>query len=168
MKTTSCIICIIRTVCILIYGAVCTILPAGAAIEITSIGSWSRPITASDLLGAGGSALTSTYESASNQVVLSVTGTTGNSAGWRIDIHRTDSTWDNRLTFSLKRTGDGLGGGSILGGTSYQPLGVTSSTFFTGTGDRAGIPLQLKFSGVSVLIPANSYATEITFTVVEL
>jgi len=159
---------IIRTI-LLIFGVMMAVAPpAGATIDVTTVGNWSQPITSSDLLGAGGSALPVTYESARNQVALTVSGTSGYTESWHIDIQRTDNRWDSRLTLSVKRTGEGLGGGAILGGMSYQQIGNTSTTFFSGTGDRANITLQFQLGGVSVLLPANTYSTEITYTVVDL
>jgi hypothetical protein len=81
---------------------------------------------------------------------------------------RTDVTWDSHLTLSVRRTSDGVGGGAISGGDSYLPLGTGTSTFFSGTGDRLNIQMQLRLDGVSASVPANSYATTITFTVVDL
>jgi len=168
MNTTFRMIDIMRALLLLTCGIMSFALPANATIGVTAIGSWSLPITANDLLGLGGCGLPTMYESTNNQVALTVCGTSGNSESWRIDIHRSDSIWDNRLTFSVKRTGGGLGSGSIVSGTTYQPIEATNTAFFFGTGDRANITLQFQLGGMSVLVPANTYGTEISYTVVDL
>jgi hypothetical protein len=137
------------------------------AIDIVVTGSWALTIDASNLTGGAGTDLIDTYESASNQVTVTISGTTGDSDNWRVDVKRTDSTWHNDFTLSVKRTGDGAGGGSISGGTAYQAVGTSDSAFFSGAGDRSDVPVQLELSGVSVQVAPNTYSTSVTYTVVD-
>jgi hypothetical protein len=140
---------------------------ASGAISISLVGVWSETVDASDLAGGAGSDLISTYESASNQVSIDLTGTTGDSDAWRVDIKRADTAWHGDLHLSLRRTSDGSGSGSISGGASYQEITDTYSEFFSGSGDRTGINVQLKINGVSVGVPADSYSTTVYYTVVD-
>ncbi len=135
--------------------------------DITATGNWSETIDASDLIGGAGSDLTSTYESASAQTSITITNTQNNVDDWRVDVRRADTTWHGNFTLSVQRTGDGTGGGSISGGVSYQAVGTTDASFFSGAGDRTGITVQLKLDGMSVQVPINTYSTTVTFTVVD-
>ena len=135
-------------------------------ISIDATGDWSETIDASDLQAGAGSDLKSTYESAAGTGLLTISGTSGNGDTWRVDVQRSDTTWHtNFFTLSVKRTGDGSGGGSISGGTVYQVIGESNVEFFSGTGDRSGIPLQFKLEGMSLQVPPGIYSTTVTYTV---
>lgn len=138
-----------------------------AAISITVTGSWSFSIGQADLQGAAGSDLTSYYESATNQLSMTIGGTGGHT--WRVDVRRVDSTWHANFGLYIKRTNAGTSGKGTVnpGGTEYGLITTSNQTFWTGTHDRAGIYLQEKLDGVSCAIPAASYSTTIYFTVVQ-
>jgi hypothetical protein len=138
-----------------------------AAISISAVGTWSETVDETDLAGGPGSNLTSTYESAADQVSLDLSGTTGDLDIWRVDVKKTDTTWHSDLHLYLRRTSDGTGTGSISGGASYLEATDTYAEFFSGGGDRAAIHVQLKIMGVSVSVPANAYSTTIYYTVVD-
>jgi len=138
----------------------------GHAIDIAATGDWSLTITCADLQAGPGSDLVSTYESASDAVLLTITNTGG--GAWRVYVRRTDTTWHGNFTLSVRRTGDGTGGGTISGGTAYQAIGETDAEFFSGTGDRSNIPVQFKLAGMSLQVPPATYATTITYAVVQL
>lgn len=141
---------------------------AGSAqIGITATGGWTRVVTAADLQAGAGSDLTGTYQSATNAVVLAISNTTGIGDAWRVDVRRTDTTWHGSFTLYVQRTNNGGGGGSISGGTSYQAVDAVDGSFFSGAGDRVDVRLQFQLTGVSVQIPPNTYATTVTFTVVD-
>lgn len=152
---------------------ICALLLVGgqfseAQMSIDATGGWSRTITADDLQARAGSDLVSTYESAADAGALTISGTTGNDDAWRVDVRRTDTNWHGNFTLSVKRTGDGTGGGSISGGTAYQIIGTSDAEFFSGAGDRGGIPLQFRLQGMSIQVPpADTYSTTITYTVVD-
>jgi hypothetical protein len=140
---------------------------ARAAISITSIGFWAETIDATDLAAGPGSDLEDTYESAADQVSLDISGATGDSDAWRVDVRRVDSAWHADLHLHVQRTSDGSGGGSISGGSSYQEIGESYQSFFSGSGDRNQIDLRLKITGVSVQVPAAAYSSAVYYTVVD-
>lgn len=144
------------------YGA-----GSDAAMDIAAAGTWSPTAGPSDLIAGAGSDLTSSYQSISDQLLLAISNTSGNDDNWRVDVRRSDTNWHASFVISVKRTGDGIGGGSIAGGSAYQSAGVSDAAFFSGAGDRDGIPIQLQISGVSVQIPPDTYSTAIIFTVVD-
>jgi hypothetical protein len=153
-------------VIILVSAAIISAEMAWAAISISITGSWFETVDETDLAGAPGSDLVSTYESAADQVSLDVTDTEGKD--WRVDIRRVDTDWHGDLLLYVRRTSAGSGPGSISGGTSYQQISETYQEFFSGTNDRTGINAQLMLDGISVQVPSANYATTIYYTVVEV
>jgi len=137
------------------------------AIDISAVGSWSDTIDASDLQAGAGSNLIDTYESVAGATVLTISNTTGNTDNWRVDVRRTDTAWHSNLHLYVKRTSDGSGSGSISGGLSYIEITTIDSQFFLGAGDRSGINLKYKLTGMSVSVPPNAYSTTVTYTVVD-
>lgn len=138
------------------------------AIDIDISGSWSPLITSKNLKAGAGSNLISTYESVSGVVLITISGTTGKNDAWRVRVRRQDSTWNANFTLFVKRIGDGTGGGGISGGQTYQAITTGNNEFFTGTGDRAGIPLQFRLEGMSLKAPPGAYSTTITYTVEDI
>ena len=137
------------------------------AIDISAVGSWSDTIDASDLQAGAGSNLIDTYESVAGATVLTISNTTGNTDNWRVDVRRTDTAWHSNLHLYVKRTSDGSGSGSISGGLSYIEITTIDSQIFSGAGDRSGINLEYKLTGMSVSVPPNAYSTTVTYTVVD-
>ena len=143
--------------------------PAPArAIDISVTGSWNSVVINQANLSAGaGSDLFPYVESSSNQGLMSISNTGGLGDNWRVDVRRSDSVWDTAVAISVLRSGDGSGPGSLFGGTGYVTIGTTDSTFFSGAGDCADIPLQFKLNGLSIDVAPNTYSTTLTFTVVD-
>jgi len=145
------------------------LLPLAArAIDIVVTMDWTDlSITANDLAAGPGSNLTGQYESNIDQVTINIFNTTGNSDSWRVDVKRTDTTPSSIPILSVKRYDDGSGGGSISGGLGYQTVGTTDLSFFSGTGDRTGVHIQLKISNISLSLSPGNYSTTTTYTVVD-
>lgn len=145
----------------------CIFLINGEALDITASGGWSETIDSSDLTAGAGSNLNSIYESTGNASTIGISGCVDNNDNWRVDVRRVDGTWHNNFVFSVKRTTDGSGGGSVSGGLSYITVGTTDSEFFSGTGDRSGMNLQYRLSGVSITVSPDNYSTQIILTVID-
>jgi hypothetical protein len=142
-------------------------LVAGA-IDIFVTGDWTNlAITANDLTAGAGSNLTPEYQSTIDQVTIDILNTTGNSDSWRVDVKRTDSTWNSIPVLAVKRYDAGSGGGSISGGLGFQTVGMTDMAFFSGTGNRTGIHVQLRISNISVSLSPGNFSTTISYTVVD-
>jgi hypothetical protein len=131
-------------------------------------GNWCLSISDADLLAGPGSNLQPVYEDTGSPTYLDVSGTSGVSDNWRIDVKRVDSLWNPNMSLAVKRTSDGTGPGSITGGESYQEIGPTDIAFFSGAGDRSNVPLQMELSGMSLQVAPNTYSTSIVYTVVDL
>lgn len=130
-----------------------------------------------------------TYESATNLITLSGTlpGSFLNlltSGAARVSVHHTPTTWNSNLHLYAKRSGgttsiSGLCLGctaTINGGTTYVEIPQAVATaFFTinftgilGLGNSvtySSINGQLQISGVSVIVPATTYSTQVVFTI---
>jgi hypothetical protein len=153
--------------CFVVLVAIAFSCGAGQALDINGSGSWSPSVDSSDLTGGAGTDLLGAYESPADQVLLTLSGASGPSDNWRVDVKRTDISWHGDLVLWVSRTGDGTGSGAISGGTGYQQVGASDTAFFAGSGDRVGVPVQVKLSGVSVGIAAGTYSTNLVFTVVD-
>jgi hypothetical protein len=147
---------------VLLWGAY-----SAGAVDISALGDWSETIDASRLIGGAGGILPGTYESATDQSVIAIQNTFESSDSWRVDISRLDTNWPAGFILSGKRTSDGSGGGSITGGAGYQIIETTDAAFFSGAGDRSGIDIQLKLTGMTIQILPGTYSTTLVFTLVD-
>lgn len=134
--------------------------------EITVTGSWTLYIDSGDLQGGAGSDFNPTYESAVDQIGIEIKGK--KTKDWRVDVSKVDSYWDSRLLLYVRRTSDGIGSGSISGGTSYQEVTDVDQEFFRGGKNRKNIDVQLMIDGVTVEIPTDTYTTTVYYTVIGL
>ena len=145
------------------------VLPSSAhAKDITVMGSWSLTIDATDLVSGAGSDLNDTYESASDQVLITISNCASKNDRWRVDVSRTDSLWHNDLVLWVQRTGDGAGEGRISRGETYQEVSTANEKFFRGQGDLIDIPIQLQLTGVSISILPDTYSTTVTYTMFDI
>ena len=136
---------------------------SGSATDISVIGSWFETIDENDLLAGAGTDLKNSYESPDDQVLITISDTTG---GWRVDIKRVDANWHADLALSVRRTGSGAGG-SVSGGDTYTEVTATDQPFFTGNGGVSGITAQVKLSGISIQVLPDNYSTTVYYTVVD-
>lgn len=135
-----------------------SIFPSG----ITATNDWELTIDENDLLAGTGSTLISTYESNNSQSFITILGENGKD--WRVDIRKSDQTWDNNFRIYARRTG----GTGITGGTTYQEITDIDMYFFNGSDNKFLIPIQYRLEGVSLQIPADSYSIIIYYTLIDL
>jgi hypothetical protein len=89
---------------------------------------------------------------------------------WRIHIHKSDLTWNDNLKVEAKRTGKGhnikkKGKSKIYDGDHYQNATNLPTYFFGGKDEITNIPVNLKISGISVIMGAKEFETNMVFTV---
>ena len=137
-----------------------------AAVSIRVSGSWFETVDETDLVGGAGSELKSTFESAADQVSITLLG--AGQGGWRVDVRKVDTDWHSDLGLYVRRTSDGSGSGQIAGGTSYQQVTDTYQEFFRGSRNRKDVGVQLMLDGVSADLPGGNYLTTVYYTVVEV
>lgn len=139
----------------------------GQGIELTVTGNWSKMIAASDISEAGNDYPTS-YASNTNQTLLTI-----NPKNWNkiitVFVKRNDIAWHNNLNLKVKRTSNGTNGNTnIVDGLNYQTISNFDAYFFKCIGYHTFIPLQYEITGISVVLPVQSYSTEIMYTVIHL
>jgi hypothetical protein len=140
--------------------------PVGQDPTIT--GNWNLNVQASEITEAGSNYIGS-FESATNQIIFNRNAPDFYLQNWSITIHKSDVTWDSNIKLWIRRTGDGNGvnGSSISNGANYQEVVNTPISFFNGYKEVNDIPLQLKYTGISVTIPINTFSTYLNFTITE-
>jgi hypothetical protein len=142
-------------------------LSAGS-IDIT--GSWSETINANDLIAGAGSNVNSTYTSPAEQATVDITLTSGALDEWRVDVKKSDSNWHSNTQLYLRRSSDGTPGhigATISGGTSYLEVTDIDQVFFSGSGDRLNVGIQLRLTGFSIQVPPGNYSTTVILTFID-
>ena len=126
-------------------------------------GTWTQVVSGVGL--QAGDNLTSDYESGTAQASLTVDQTLNN---WTISVRHNNSDWHGGVSLEVKRTSDGTGSGDVpSGGDTYMEITSSDTSFFSGSGNRAGINLQFRLRGISVEQGIKDYLTDITYTVEE-
>jgi hypothetical protein len=141
-------------------------LAEAQAIDLTATGGLIRSIGRTDLASGAGSNLQSTYTDAA-ATTLDVSGTAGAGDNWRIEVRGADTAWDPALSLQVRRDGNGSGNGSIEGGSSFIEVTGSDTAFFTGAGDRSGIAITYRMTGMGIHVPPGSSSTTVLFTVVD-
>jgi hypothetical protein len=138
-----------------------------AVINITVTGSWNQSVDKNNLTGGPGTDLTSTFTSAQNANLITISGAQNKHDTWQINIKRIDTAWNGSLQIFAMRTSSGTGQGSVSGGQAYIQVTQSDTTFFTGAGDLSGISVQLRLTGASLTVQPNQYSTIIQYTVID-
>lgn len=91
-------------------------------------------------------------------------------ANWQLSVTSSPSVWNPNLRLWVSKTNDGSAsapGASIFpnGTTAYQEISAIPQNFFSGVKDRLSIQISYKISGMSVLIPVQTYSTTINYTI---
>lgn len=141
--------------------------PALAVLNITVTGSWSQSIDKNNLTGGAGTNLTSTYTSAQNANLMTITGTKNRNDRWQVTIRRIDTSWNSTLQLLARRTSNGSGNGTVSGGQTYIQVTTSATTFFSGAGDLSSIAIQLQLTGASLQVSPSQYVTTIQYTIVD-
>ncbi len=83
---------------------------------------------------------------------------------WTVEIRREDLHWDDRLSIWARRKNNTSG---VYYGSYYRKVHNCDDFFFNGYGSKNNIQIEFELRGLSVLIPADHYETEIVFTVLD-
>lgn len=133
---------------------------AAAAADIDVTGHWSRIVNRADLIDGAGTDIVGSIESPPAVATLDITGTAD--APWTVLVAMEDVGWPPDASVSVRRSGNDSG---ISGGASYLPIDGTSRVFFSGTGDRTGIQIQIRVAGVDIHTAPALYSVTITYSV---
>lgn len=83
---------------------------------------------------------------------------------WTVEVRRENIHWDNRLSVWARRKNNPAG---VYYGSYFRKIHVCDDFFFNGCGSSNNIQIEFELRGLSVLIPADTYETEIIFTVLD-
>jgi hypothetical protein len=154
------------TILVFLLGFMLLANEAWPAMYMNLTGSWSEIVNS---VPYAGNDFQNTYESATDQVTIDVLGTAGVSDQWQIVVKKSNVDWHNDLHFFVKRTSDGAGAGSISDGMAdYVEINDINQYFFSGSGNRRDINIQLKLSGVSVRMPFGRYSIRILYSLFDI
>jgi hypothetical protein len=139
-----------RLVALCLCSCLAMVLPVASAraAQLQVQGSWQCLLGDQDLGGGAGSDLLPVHTSAVNAVVVSVINTAG--LPWTMSLRRAAEPWPAGLTIGARRTGDGVGAFSPMGGGSFTLVDDTDQMLMQGRGDVLRIPLQLQLRGASI------------------
>ncbi|WP_289531949.1 hypothetical protein [Labilibaculum sp. K2S] len=140
--------------------------------SVTSTGKWNFKVATSDIIDAGLD-YNEIYESSAQKVRIEISnGIWKEYVGydWTVNIKKVDDNWDSSLKIYARRTDDGKPANNsyetyVIGGESYIEITDFSTYFFSGLRGSTKIKIQFKVEGVSVLIPVDTYTTNIVYTV---
>lgn len=143
----------------------------GQRVDVTVTGNWMKTIAPSDISEAG-SDYPAAYASNENQTLLTII---PKNYGKKIYVyvHKEDNNWNTALTLKVKRTSNGTyANTNINDGLIYHTITDSSfasqiNLFFTCYGPFVEIPLQYEITGISVVLPVESYSTTIVYTVMQ-
>lgn len=136
------------------------ILGSLSAQTIYVYGDWNYTIPTSDITEAGED-FTGTYESSSYQVYFYIY----YRWNWDISVQKNDIDWNDDIKLFVRRTSNGYGWrGNVRQGTSYMELEDYDNFFFEGRNYRYYVTAQYELRNISVTIPANTYMTEVIYT----
>ncbi len=89
---------------------------------------------------------------------------------WRINVHKSDITWNSEINLQIKRSGDGNSTSKksrikLNDGENFQTITNTPSYFFRGKDEVENIPLDIQLNGISLAMGAQEFETNIILTV---
>jgi hypothetical protein len=107
--------------------------------------------------------------SAANSIYINVS-PGGLTTPYTVYVSKTEQNWASGFQLGVMRTGNGFGFGGISGGNT-QVINIPTTSgrgvlFFTGTGWRILIYIQLQLSGVTISnLSATTYTATVMYTI---
>ena len=156
-----------------IFIAILFIVNLSFSQKIKVKGEWEKKLDVSDINGAGND-YNEFYVSREDESEITVSSNPKSKqddlyANFKVFVHKEDDEWHNNLILQIRRTSNGRNNNNnIFSGTEFQTITNNSSFFFYTIGKQDKVPIQYKILGLSVLLPAETYSTEIIFTVLNL
>lgn len=142
-----------------------------AQVITVSVNSWSEDVDANDLStpSEAGTDLSPTLETASSFNKIDIFNV-AKTQGWKVAVSRQDVNWPAALSISLRRTSTGtpcagcIGVNTMISPAAYIPLTLIETDFIYGSGEVTDINVQVMVDGLSLTLDADSYSTEIIYT----
>jgi hypothetical protein len=142
--------------------------PEGRAAGIAVLGSCEVAVAPEWLLHAAHGRPGLAYTSDPAAVMLEVTGMSSSTAGWRVEVRREGAAWPRDLRLWVRRTGDGLGAGRLSGALTFTEVTPHGALLCLGQGDRTGIPLQFRLTGLSLNVPVGAHMTGLSYGLITI
>lgn len=143
-------------------------LPGRAfALDLLVSGAWSPSVGPADLQSGAGTDLVASRTSNPDQILVDVASTAGPADAWEVQLRRSTVAWPAGVRLWARRSSDGAGPGSVSGGATWREVTALDGALFQGQGDRTGIGIELELTGLAVGVAPDTYATSITYTVVD-
>ncbi|WP_242464228.1 hypothetical protein [Thiococcus pfennigii] len=133
------------------------------AADISVFGNWSETLGAADLVGGAGTDIRSPITSGAYQATLDLSNTDG--AAWTVGVRRASSSLPTGVAVAVRRTTGGSGDGGISGGQDFLTVGANEQVLCSGHGDRSGIGLQFRLTGVSVEQGTGGFGATLVYRV---
>ncbi len=122
-------------------------------------GDWQLTVTAADFNIRTG--FTTSFLSADGEAKLRVKGTNN---PWDITHNRVDSNWPPEFLLSVKRT---TIDSALSGGTSFIPIVLSETDFYSGQQMQGKVSLQYSLEGVSSAVSPGIYTTTVFYNIQE-
>lgn len=147
-------------------------LPVSGQLVISQMTTLSEDLEAADLSipDEAGADLQSSFVSAPDFNQLDILNM-ASSQGWKISVSRRDINWPAAFVPYIQRTSSGVPCGTCAGVNpvtsvnGYLQITSMEQYFIYGTGEVTGIDVQFKVEGISLSVQADSYSTEVIFTI---
>ncbi|HRY33686.1 MAG TPA: hypothetical protein P5531_12030 [Bacteroidales bacterium] len=136
--------------------------------SISISGGWSPSVSSANISDAGLD-FSSPFTSAGTVIAMNIDVNPNNSR-YRINVARSDVSWNTSFELQVRRTSDGNGppASQISGGTSFITITTGNTVFFSGRRDRTEVDIEYSLEGVSATLPAAIYSTTVVYTLVQL
>jgi hypothetical protein len=134
-------------------------MPQSHGADLQVSGNWFRRIDPADLEAGAGTDFISPLYATGISPSLTISNTDG--TGWTLAARLVDSGLPAGVSVGVRaNSGEGIN----CGATSLT-LSSSDQTLCTGTGDRAGIALELRLQGVSNAQPPGGYGATVQYRV---
>lgn len=160
---------------ILIFARIAVAQPID--LNITSPLNWELVMDEQDVSQAGED-VPSSMQSASDETIMMIEGRPAwwnpnhpnhikfceqrGRCDWQVEIERADNNWHSNLKLMVRRTS---GPNNVYEGNLWREIHSYPEFFFWGQGNAENIHIQYEISGISVTIPADTYSTQVYYTV---
>lgn len=147
---------------ILLYSILLTSPSWAENLNISASGGWYLTIDYLDLISGAGSNLKSTYLSPPNATLIDIKA--NKNISWTVYARKTPEI---DVSVFVRRTSDGIGNYQINGGENFIKLEDANIPIFQGKGERIGITIQYRITGVSLNIVPGLKNFRIFYTIEE-
>ncbi|MBM3498784.1 MAG: hypothetical protein FJX74_08945 [Armatimonadetes bacterium] len=148
--------------------ALCALSTESPAAGLAVMGSCQVMVGPQWLIQATRGRATLPYTGEPAAVLLSVTGMSSPLAGWRVEVRREGGAWPEGMKLWVRRSGDGVGAGRLSGAHGFTEITPSGTLLCLGQGDRTGIPLQFRITGLSLHAPVGAHMAGVSYGLITI